>query len=85
MQQDLPCKDLAESMGRFSGPGLLNGPGAGKVSMSDRPGNVAPIQVRDPKSGTLLKAHWEMELSNGVRVPIDLLRCLRVQIGVVNV
>src|SRR5262249_9324329 len=46
---------------RFSGPGRLNGPGTGKVSMSDRPGNVVLIQVRDLKSGTLLKAHWEME------------------------
>ena len=43
------------------GPGRLNGPGTGKMSMSDRPGNVVLIQVRDPKSGTLLKAHWEME------------------------
>jgi len=37
MQPDLPCKDVAESMGRFSGPGRLNGPGTGKVSMSDQP------------------------------------------------
>jgi outer membrane protein OmpA-like peptidoglycan-associated protein len=60
MQPDLPCKDVAESRGRFSGPGL-NGPGAGKVSMGDTPGNAVLIQVRDPKGGTLIKAHWEME------------------------
>lgn len=61
MQPDLPCKDVAESMGRFSGPGRLEGPGTGKVSMGDRPGNAVTIQVNDPKSGTLVKAHWEME------------------------
>jgi hypothetical protein len=61
MQPDLPCKDVAESMGRFSGPGRLNGPGKGKVSMSDSPGVVLPIQVSDPKAGALIKAHWEME------------------------
>lgn len=61
MQPDLPCKDVAESRGRFSGKGRLNGPGAGKVSMDDTPGNAVPIQVRDPKVGTLVKAHWEME------------------------
>jgi len=48
-------------MGRFSGPGRLNGPGAGTVSMSDRAGFVALIQVSDPKRGTLVKAHWAME------------------------
>src|SRR5262245_10152145 len=61
MQPDLPCKDVAESMGRLSGLGRLNGPGTGKVSMADTPGVAVPIQVSDPKSGTLLKAHWEME------------------------
>jgi hypothetical protein len=61
MQPDLPCKDVAESMGRFSGPGRVNGPGTGKVSMSDRPGFLMPIQVSDPKGGRLIKAHWEME------------------------
>ena len=44
MQPDLPCKDVAESMGRFSGPG-----------------GVSTGQVSDTKSGTLLKAHGEME------------------------
>jgi hypothetical protein len=29
--------------------------------MSDAPGNAVPIEVSDPKSGTLIKAHWEME------------------------
>ena len=60
MQPDLPCKDVAESMSRFSGPGRLTGPGSGTVSMRDRPGSVAVINVRDPKSGRLIKAHWEM-------------------------
>jgi outer membrane protein OmpA-like peptidoglycan-associated protein len=61
MQPDLPCKDLAESMSRFSGPGVLNGPGKGKVNMGDTPGNPTLINVRDPKVGTLIKAHWAME------------------------
>lgn len=60
MQPDLPCKDLAESMGRFSGSGRLTGPGTGKVSMNDSPGYVMSIRVSAPKGGTLLKAHWEM-------------------------
>jgi hypothetical protein len=61
MQPDLPCKDVAESMGRFSGPGRVNGPGRGKVLMADEPGFVMPIHVSDPRRGTLVSAHWEME------------------------
>jgi hypothetical protein len=61
MQPDLPCKDVAESRGVFSGPGQVTGTGTGKVSMSDAPGTVMPIRVREPRSGTLKSAHWEME------------------------
>jgi len=71
MQPDLPCKDLAEATGRFSGPGRLKGPGSGKVMMSDRPGNVVRINVTDPKSGTLLKAHWEMEFVAIIAAQVD--------------
>ncbi|SEF37602.1 OmpA family protein [Amycolatopsis pretoriensis] len=61
MQPDLPCKDVAESRGRFSGPGQVNGPGAGTVRMADSPGFVMPIKVADPRRGTLVSSHWEME------------------------
>ena len=61
MQPDLPCKDVFEALSDFSGTGLLTGPGKGEVSMSDRPGNVVPVQVTAPKGGTLISAHWEME------------------------
>jgi hypothetical protein len=61
MQPDLPCKDVAESMGVFSGTGRLTGTGSGTVSMSDAPGISMPIRVRDPRIGTLESTHWEME------------------------
>jgi len=71
MQPDLPCKDVAESRGRFSGPGQLRGPGTGKVMMSDRPGNAVAIRVSEPKGGTLLKAHWEMEFVAIIGAQVD--------------
>jgi hypothetical protein len=61
MQPDLPCKDVAESMGRFSGPGRVAAPGSGTASMSDAPGVVLPITVTDPKLGRMISAHWAME------------------------
>ena len=71
MQPDLPCKDLFESMGRFSGAGQLAGPGSGTVSMRDRAGLVMPMNVNDPEIGRLAAVHWEMEFVSVIGAWLD--------------
>jgi len=63
--QYLPCKDVAESMQVFSSRPLTLLPGpsrtSGTIAVSDTPGVVFPLQVRNPRAGRLAELEWSME------------------------